>query len=966
MDYYTYGNLNITTKMFQSIAMMTGGNSSFESLMIATSMLAFLVILGVTVFKQTFTPMSSWFLGLLLVWYGMMIPRVDVIIVDQTNAASNRVVSNLPLGIGIIGNITSSMGKWFTDKAEIVFTGINDTNYSSTGLVFGANAFKEARRINMLNYNPELQSDWTQFASNCSFYDIAKYNKYSVSDMQNSTDLLTLMGNTNQALMTSVGGVTMFCDQAYANLKSKTNDLINSQNFLQRFAAALNPSGLSVSAIPNQATQTMLGSLETAYSNMFAGVQKDAVGIITQEMMINTVKTAALQNAQTTGDTEQMMAGIASAQAELQIVNSQNTVATLASKYLPIMHNVIEGIIIALFPMMIVMCVLGGWAMFQVVMAYVSTLLWVKLWPGMFAIVNGISNMVQASNSVSASFGSGGTTLNNSLDMLSTANSTQAFAGWMAMLVPAISWGIIKLGNMGLQSAMSSVTSSAQKAGEVAGGAVGAGNINVGNSSYNNTSANKNDRSAMFKDPGVARTETATGWYQGATSQDSMRVGMVKNDLPVSANSNYQRALEASQAASASMERAHGLAATSEQSRQAAINSGLEYLSSSGIQNASSVMLSDSSSAQNKSSWQKISEMGSRLDQKYGLRDGTSTKNILSSNASAGLNAGLGTGGVSASGRIGAGVGVENQGSTSQDYSRDLSAAKNSLQKEGVSFDASLVEALQKNQQFQRALSHGDSMAQRTVSSMSESNAAKLAATDSYKESQSYTNQSRELYSQSQSIGIDQNKQVGDTFLKGQTALSDIGSTKGTSQLASGMAQVVAPTPNFSGSRFEPPMETVDIKPISGGKEGVVQSYNRTSAQVGTAGTSNDSTVQRSIDSTGLGNVGSQIRNSESTLSASFDKAQIQNNDAIHNGEQQVSKQSSSMKSGFANAANNPSLGQKFTNWANGNSTVFEEIQKGVGANFASNQSDGVDRTQDPKPSAPTVFINNNQARWRK
>jgi len=962
MDYYTYGNLNITTKMFQSIAMMTGGNSSFESLMIATSMLAFLVILGVTVFKQTFVPMSSWFLGLLLVWYGMMIPKIDVIIVDQTNAASNRVVSNLPLGIGIIGNITSSMGKWFTDKAEIVFTGINDTNYSSTGLVFGANAFKEARRINMLNYNPELQSDWTQFASNCSFYDIAKYNKYSVSDMQNSTDLLTLMGNTNQALMTSVGGVTMFCDQAYTNLKSKTDDLVNSQNFLQRFATALNPSGFSNSSMPAQATQTMLGSLETAYSNMFAGVQRDAVGIITQEMMINTIKTAALQNAQTTGDTEQMMAGIASAQAELQIVNSQNTVATLASKYLPIMHNVIEGIIIALFPMMIVMCVLGGWAMFQVVMAYVSTLLWVKLWPGMFAIVNGISNMVQANNSISASFGSGGTTLNNSLDMLSTANSTQAFAGWMAILVPAISWGIIKLGNMGLQSALSSVTSGAQKAGEATGGAVGAGNINVGNSSYNNTSANKNDRSAMFKDPGVARVETSTGWYQGASSQDSMRAGMIKNDLPVTANSNYQRALEASQAASASMERAHGLAATSEQSRQAAINSGLEYLSSSGIQNASSIMLSDSSSAQNKSSWQKVAQIGSQLDQKYGLKDGTSTSNILNSKADASL--GLGTSG--ASGRVGAGFGVLNQGKTSQDYSRDLTSAKNSLQKEGVSFDASLVDALQKNQQFQRALSHGDSTAQRTVSSMAESNAAKIAATDSYKESQSYTNQSRELYSQSQSIGIDQNKQVGDAFLKGQTALADIGSSKGASQLASGVAQTDAPNPNFVGSRFEPPSDTIDIKPVSGGKEGVVQSYNQAKEQVGSANISNNSQVQSSINSVGLGNVGNQIQNSESTLSAAFDKAHSQNSDSIQAANQNVSTQSNNMKAGFTNAASNPSMGQKFTNWANGNSTVFDEIKRGVGADFATNQSDGIDRTQDPKPSAPTVFINNNQSRWRK
>ena len=975
MDYYTYGNLDIVTKMFQSIAMMTGGNSGFESLMVATSLLAFMVILGVTVFKQTFTPLSSWFFGLLLVWYGLMMPRTDVIIVDQTNVTANRVVSNMPLGIAFIGNVTSTMGKWFTEKAEIVFTGINDVNYSTTGLVFGANAYKEARKTNMINYSPELQSDWTQFASNCSFYDIALYHKYSVADMQSSTDLMSLMGNTNQALMTSVGGTTVYCDQAYTTLKSKTDALIGSQTFLQRFAAALNPSGTSSTTMPAQATANMLSSLEASYGNMFATVQQDAVKIITQEMMVNTVKTAALQNAQTTGDTEQMMAGIASAQAELSTINSQNTVAVLAAKYLPIAHNLIEGIIIALFPMMLVMCILSGWGMFNVVMGYLTTLLWVKLWPGMFAIVNGIASMVHANKSFTASFGDGGTSIKNSMEMLSTANSTQALAGWMTMLVPAISWGIIKLGNMGLQSALSSVGSGAQKAAESSGSSVGSGNISVGNSSYGNTSANKSDRSALHSDPGVARVQGASGWMQGnAGVEGSMRYGVTKNDLPVSSNANYQRALEASQQASVSMERAKGLASTAQQSRQAAISSGLEFMSGMGIQDASSVMMGSNSSAQNKSSWSSMTNAGSSLDAKYGLQDGTSTSIMLGAKADGALRMGSSGG----AGSLGAGLGMEDKGESRQQYMRDLASAQRTLQQSGVSFDGSVVEALQKSQQFNQSLNNGNQVAQRAVSSMNDSRTATLQATDAFKESQAWSAQSRELYSQAQSIGIDHNQAVGEAFGKGSTSLGEIGTSKGSAGLASNTARADAAQPDFSGTRFQAPQNAIPIEQPKEGRSGVENSYQTASTGVENFNSQNRSNVQSMADSAGLGDISGRIADTKSSLSGQYNTSRNQVQGQISSTQSQVSDRRSEMGQNFGEIANNPTTGQKFTNWATQNGDVFEEIKKGVsgsipngtsGTNYSDispNNSGGKDHTQDPKPTASTVIVNSNQARWRK
>jgi conjugal transfer mating pair stabilization protein TraG len=990
MEYYTYGNLDIVERTFKTVAMMTGANSSFESLMIATSLLAFTIMLGMAAFRQSLMPLSSWFFGVMLLWYGMMVPKTDVIIVDQTNVTANRVVSNMPLGLAFMGNMTSTIGKWFTDMSDAIFTPINDISYSKTGLVFGANSYLEASKVNLLSYKPELQSDWTQYVSNCTFYDIVKYNKFTVSDLQSSTNILDLIGNTNLALPTTVHKAdgqteTLFCDQAYAKLRQQTLTLTSSQNFLQRFAAALNPSGSTSSTMISQATSNLLASLEASYTNTFAGVQRDAISIITQEMMINVTKTAALQNAETTGDTEQMMAGLASAQAELQTVTSNNSSAVMAAKYLPIMHNLIEGIIIALFPIMIVMCIMGGLSMFNTVIGYLMSIMWVKLWPALFAMVNGIGNMNQASEAYSKSFGDAGSTLKNSLDMIGVANSTQALAGHMSWIVVALA-GVIVMGmRQGLMGAFSSIGQPAQSAGSSAGSSVGAGNVSMGNASYNNTSANKDDRSAVFSDPGNMHVKGSSGWMQGnAGVQGSMRYGTTKNDLPVSSAADYTSSQQHSREAANQRQLAYQSAATAQEQTGATIQNAVQYANSKGSGYAASTLAGERASSSSRNAFQFSEDEGQKIATQYAKSQDSTTSNSVSAGLGATLSSGgklLGGQAVSdaTSGAIREGIAGNSragadaaariglQGVAADKYAKQISSAVDNAQKKGYSFDVSSASEVMQSRDFKSDLTEGHQLANNTAATASHAYTASRSAQLAYSRAQSETERSQESNGSSSRVSVDGNRQVGESFGGGSTPLGEIGKPAQSAGLAGAVAHQAISRPNLEGTQFDSIKQTtVNMENAQGQVDGF---YSQASSSVESRQSTNSNAVNNMGNAAGLGGISQGIARRGVEASDNFRSVQSTNNSRIESGKISIEQGTKDHQATNSAIGRDYSMAQGALNFDTnpmsfGMNPVFKEAVEGLGGkftpppdatNFASNNSQ--DRTQDPKLTESTVVV---------
>ena len=733
MDYYTYGNSDIAKMMFDAVLKLTNTGGSFSGFYTFMVLVAFFAVLGKVIYMQDFRPLAGWFIAIVVVFGTMFIPKTTVQIVDITNPTSVKVVNNVPLGLAFFGSATSTIGKWFGSAADIVFTPINDINYSNTGLVFGANSYRSLRKVNVMRYMPELQYDISQFIENCSAYDISLYKFYNVAQLRDSTDLLTVMGQTNQALTTPVFNSTTkaletkTCIDAYASIKPRVLSLASNPALLTALTADMRSDIVSSSG---QMTSTqknkVLTNMQATYTQMFFNASKSSQQIITQEAMVNAYKTASLQHAQFSGSPAQMQAAIASATAENQAVVQHNTAAVMASKYLPIVSNVIEAILIGLFPLVLGFAIVAGMAAFNAIWNYVATLLWIKLWPGLFAMINGIGGMYHVMQTRAATANVGGTTLANSLDVIGVSNSTIAFAGYLSMAVPLIAWGLVKLGSTGLQSAFGSATASTQKTGDQAAASVGAGNTSVGNVSMNTSRANIMDNPFVAREQGYAGTtvsNTSGGQYTQAAA-----------GLPVTASQDLSRVAEASsrvaqtqravQTESANLSRA--TSATMAQTAAYMATKGDGYMQS--LTNSSGVSTADQATfSQTKSAIEEVAK-----------RNGVTLGSETASRITAQLGVGAGVNPIKAS------LTTDNSHQSSQRLEQVASEMMRATSGMQMALSNSLSNTVANSEAFKHDLQSGNTFAQGLSESLSEQQTAQ----QSYSSALEKANSAEKAYSE--------------------------------------------------------------------------------------------------------------------------------------------------------------------------------------------------------------------------
>ena len=135
IEYYATGNVGFIKQIFDYVVMMTGSGSGFASALSATTLFAFIILLAMGLSRGTLMPTINYLIAISIVWYGFMLPKKDVMIIDSTNTTNVTVVSNVPLGLALVGNLSSRFGNWFQTNAEKIFTDIDDLSYSHTGMV---------------------------------------------------------------------------------------------------------------------------------------------------------------------------------------------------------------------------------------------------------------------------------------------------------------------------------------------------------------------------------------------------------------------------------------------------------------------------------------------------------------------------------------------------------------------------------------------------------------------------------------------------------------------------------------------------------------------------------------------------------------------------------------------------------------------------------------------------------------
>ena len=501
---YSYWNFQAVIDVLNMIVLIMGG-ADYSGLVKSIAIAGLLIAVGTGLAKISAKEPLTYFIFLGIFYSMLFVPKVTVTVQDLRSGNVGQ-VANVPLGVGFFVSATSKIGKFLTDTFETNFVANDALKFSNTGMAFGARAFTEMTSLRVKD--PKLSDALTDFVRSCVnpevLDDTTKYNQIA-----NSGDLWATIGSANwlnpgrsvnMPSLTGPGYTLLPCiggsgSDAYGVL---TAALINEVDAQQGFLGRL----LNPEMAPNVAKAAVAQQLPDVEAYML-GTSRTVLDQIRQGIMVNLLNDSAGSLAVARNDPSAVQVAIAGKMAEAQATSSYRTLAVIGESALPKFRNLIELVVIGVFPVVFLLIIIAGEKGGVVLKSYVMTAVWVQLWAPVYAIVNfmmqpGTAQRLQAALDAAAS-----PTMLNSLALGQTGFKEASMAGALVFAVPVIAYALVKGGEVAMNGAMTGLTGPAKSAAEGQGGSVGVGNVNAGNASWGNASvgnmgANKWDDNGSY------------------------------------------------------------------------------------------------------------------------------------------------------------------------------------------------------------------------------------------------------------------------------------------------------------------------------------------------------------------------------------------------------------------------------------------------------------------------------------
>ena len=529
------GNLNAIAAF-----MGTATWSSIEKMCIAFSVL---IVAVSWIKKHSVMDLIGWVFSLTLVSM-LVVVRTPVQIIDYSNVAQVYKVDNVPVGLAIPASLTTRVGNALVQSYEMIFSLPDSVTYSKTGMLFGGNLV--AKSTDFVSQNPEITTLFSDYVQTCVMGDIFLNGKYTLEELMNSSDPYTLIFSKPSPLRQvpnhdykflekpELGSAFISCQVAATQLKqrlaldSQTGGKTWSYYARQLFGGKPNPDLLF---------SQMIGD---SYG-YFYNASQSAGQIIRQNVTMNALRNGLQSYASRSGDTASLVNIANTTSLEKQRL-AQATMGHQALRSLPMMQTVIMGIMIGMFPIMI-MAAMFNMMTLQVLKGYMFALIWLQSWPLLYAILNSAMAYYARQNGVPVVL--------SELSQVQLKNSDIATtAGYISMMIPPLSWAMIKSMGAGFSSAYSHFASSGLSSTSQASSSVVDGNYSFANMQMENVSGyswgtnSSTSFGQMSRQLGNGGTETQTG--DGTTIWDA-RSSKLPVDINVSrqlASANQQMARE--------------------------------------------------------------------------------------------------------------------------------------------------------------------------------------------------------------------------------------------------------------------------------------------------------------------------------------------------------------------------------------------------------------------------------------
>ncbi|MCB2020387.1 MAG: conjugal transfer protein TraG N-terminal domain-containing protein [Burkholderiaceae bacterium] len=608
-EIYAYQNADSLFGIFNAAAAIHA-SSDYAAALAAVAFCGFVAALLAYAFAPEKLQGWKWLATVLLVFGILIVPKVTVGVVDKTGGSAVRVVDNVPFGVAVLGSLTSTIGHTLTELFETAFQVIPgvgslpaEFTYEQHGLMFGNRLIRDTGKV--VFQDPNFRTDLINYIHNCTMYDLVD-GTLDPAAFSASADVWALMATPNPArfsTLTGGGAVNVdTCPNVYTSLNGRLPAQLT--RIQGQLAFALNPTLPAATA-----ASVIAGQIQQAYlKNSIADAAATAADLIRQNAVINAINDTSSIIGQKVNDPAAMVLAVGRAQATAQQNATWLNYGKVAEQALPVFRNVIEAVTYALFPLLVLLLLLtSGRETMIAFKGYAAILIWIQLWPPLYAVLNYMASVYAAYDLAAAADPGTGVkalSLQTASTIYSGAISGEAIVGYLAISIPFIAWAALKRmenfgtalvgGLSGLHGALSGSTGSAAS-----------GNVNMGNVAMDQMQLAPNRTSAFM---GSMQNDLTGNTFSSNALTGRKAVSLLRNQgfasRVVSMRVSEHDVTQASQQADA----ARGDAVSANTERAAALTQtfsrGLAKLRSSR-----------SSSGTASSSFEQMGEMLNRLDQ---------------------------------------------------------------------------------------------------------------------------------------------------------------------------------------------------------------------------------------------------------------------------------------------------------------------------------------------------------------
>ncbi|HBI7683821.1 TPA: conjugal transfer mating pair stabilization protein TraG [Escherichia coli] len=399
------------------------------------------VIVGAATYIRTRNIMD------LVKWAGFYVLVIAVLIgdkrsvqiIDLSEPARVYQVDNVPAGLAAPASMITRIGAGMAQTYDTIFAHPDALTYSKTGMLFGAQL--AAGSSDFRFSEPEIQRMFSDYVHNCVVGDIMLNNKYTIGELMNAADPYALIFSRPSPLRGLYDKNRNFltCEQAATRINTDSGDIsgANTSPFLQQIMNTLHGFTDQVFGQTNGAQSALFTEMLGDSYNYFHRTSLTSTEIIRKNVIMNGLRSGLESFSAQSGDTAGLV-NVATQTSMAKMRLSQATSASIAANTLPVMYSVLLGMTIALFPVLIVLAVVSSLS-WTIIKGYVYTIAYLQMWPILFSILNHAMNFyLQGKLSGTA------VTLANFDQVQNTYSDIGTTAGWLALSIPFIAWGMVK------------------------------------------------------------------------------------------------------------------------------------------------------------------------------------------------------------------------------------------------------------------------------------------------------------------------------------------------------------------------------------------------------------------------------------------------------------------------------------------------------------------------------------------